>query len=46
MDAFKSVIGGYIDLDNIQLSKTNFAAGLGAVVLGRLLWDELKVYHP
>jgi hypothetical protein len=45
MEVFKRVIGSYIDLGNIQLSKTNFAAGVGAIVLGTLLWDELKAYH-
>jgi hypothetical protein len=45
MDAFKGAIGGYIDLDKIQLSKVNVAVGVGAIVLGRLLWDELKVNY-
>jgi hypothetical protein len=43
MDDFKRVIEGYVDLENVQLSKTAVAVGVGVVIIGRMIWDELRV---
>jgi hypothetical protein len=43
MEAIRGIIGDYVDLDNIQLSKATIAATVGVLVLSRLVWDEIKV---
>jgi hypothetical protein len=43
MDDFKRAIEGYVDLENVQLSKTAVAVGIGVVIIGRMIWDELRV---
>jgi hypothetical protein len=43
MEAIRRVIGDYVDLNNIQLSRATIAATVGVLVLSRLVWDEIKV---
>ncbi|PVF92167.1 cytochrome P450 [Serendipita vermifera] len=42
MDTLRTTIEAYIDLNYVTLSKMKVAMGLGTIIIGRMIWDELQ----